>query len=79
MRAFTDDGTMVLRGTVEGLVAVDDVGPVDAEVRCGAEQLLGVLSGAATVAQLVADGEVEVTGDVDAVDELLRPRRPSHA
>jgi len=71
---------MVLRGTIRGLVAVDDwTGAVDAEVWCRAEQLLDVISGSTTLAQLLADGEIEIAGDVDSVDELLRPRRPLHA
>lgn len=76
VRACTEDGAMVLRGTIKGLVAPDEwTGPVDAEVRCSSEDLLGVLTGLTTLDRLVVDGVAEVVGEVEVVDELLRPRR----
>jgi DNA-binding HxlR family transcriptional regulator len=76
VRVHTEEGPLVMRGGAQGLVAVDGwTGPVDTEMRCRIEELMGVLAGVTTTAQLCADGRAHVDGDVAAVDELLRPRR----
>lgn len=80
VRVHTEEGPLVVRGTPQGLVAVDAwSGRVDADVQCRVEPLLGVLAGLTTLRQLCVDGTAEVLGDVDVVDDLLRPRRPLFA